>query len=183
MLAILNSLDQAAEDGLDLLSCERIVPIYAQVVYTGACNHSVTGLTWMFSSLLVISTFGMIMIMLRSSIHSDVILADVMEATDEDSEERDVNKAARHGGGGRYGEDDDQRDLQHREYSKQWRGSTSDSGSVYTDGNGELNVIEVDPNEFYRQNAPRRLNLYDYEEASYNSRGKPKPSAPFEGQF
>jgi hypothetical protein len=181
MLAILNALDKAAEDGLQLLSCERIIPIYVQAVYTGTCNQSVTGLTWMFSSLLVISTFGMIMIMLRASFHNDVILADV-DCTDEDSEERDMNRLARHGNDPAVDRGGGVHDAQQREYIKHWRDSTSDSGSVYTDGNGDLNVIEVDTSELYRQN-PRKL--YDFDEASYNNnhRSNLRPSAPYEGKY
>ncbi|CAB9521059.1 expressed unknown protein [Seminavis robusta] len=190
--AILDALEQAAAKGLQLLSCERIVPIYADVVYEGTCNHSVTGLTWMFSSLLVISTMGMIMIMLRSSFKADVILADNLEPTDEDSEFHSMHRM---GGKGTSSSDDydgydgdvnDGPDGK-EQYNKSQRNSAiryqdaSDAGSVYTDGNGDLHVIEVDPQEVLRKTSSPTL--YELEESSFDSRGHPKPSAPFEGRY
>mmetsp|Transcript_12647 Transcript_12647/g.17943 ORF Transcript_12647/g.17943 Transcript_12647/m.17943 type:complete len:552 (+) Transcript_12647:136-1791(+) len=52
---------------LSLLECDRIVPIYTNLAYEATCKYSVTGATWIWSSLLVISTCALIMIMLRSS--------------------------------------------------------------------------------------------------------------------
>mmetsp|Transcript_7519 Transcript_7519/g.17226 ORF Transcript_7519/g.17226 Transcript_7519/m.17226 type:complete len:524 (-) Transcript_7519:455-2026(-) len=61
------TLGENAASAQNLLSCERILPIYTNAIYDGVCGASISGLTWTFSSLLVLSTMGVIMIMLRSS--------------------------------------------------------------------------------------------------------------------
>jgi len=182
MEGILNDLDQLSVSTFDLLSCERIVPVYAEIVYDGTCNHSVAGFTWMFASLLIIATMGMIMIMLRSSYLNNLILADHLDGTSDNDESelhqmhnrlahddhrrRPSTKPDRH---------EDAHDLQLREQQR-WRDEgalrqdTSDTASVYTDGNGDLVVIEVDPSDPYMmEDAPR-----------YDRYGRPVPTAPME---
>ena len=178
MMAILNSLEKSAASGLSLLSCERIIPIYTEVVYDGTCNYSVSGFTWMFSSLLIISAMGMIMIMLRSSYQNNRMLANENDPTDEDSEFNNMNDLTK--GRRRSSGNVDAYDLQlqeHQRYREQagLEQNTSDSGSVYTDGNGDLQVFEVDPSKIPH-------NLYDVA-PSYDSRGRPKPTAPVESFY
>jgi len=57
---------------LEILRCDRITPIYTNLAYDATCNYSMTGVTWIWSSLLIISTCSMIMIMLRSSMQETV---------------------------------------------------------------------------------------------------------------
>lgn len=63
----LQRLAGSAELSLRLLSCERISPIYTNALYEATCTYNMTGVTWVFSSLLVISISGLLMIMFRSS--------------------------------------------------------------------------------------------------------------------
>lgn len=217
MMSILNGLEKSAEMGLSLLSCERIVPIYADIVYDGTCNYSVTGFTWMFSSLLVISAMGMIMIMLRSSYHNNVNLSDANysgssggnDPTDEDSELNSMHYVNNNNNNNnhrsvrrRSSADSNAYDLQLREerhYREQagFRQDASESGSVYTDGNGELHVVEVDPSviphnlydactyapshgeDEYGEPEPVAdpQHLYDMDVPIYESREQPNPTS------
>jgi hypothetical protein len=54
---------------LGLLRCDIIVPIYQEVVYTGACHYSVKAVIWMFSAALITSLAGLTMITLRSALY------------------------------------------------------------------------------------------------------------------
>ena len=179
MMAILDRLDEAATSGLNILSCERIVPIYADVIYQGTCNYSVSGFTWTFFSLLVVSFMGMLMITLRSSFKNNVVLVE-LDLTDEDSELYVMRKATQRGANQAQAADyDSQAVEEHDQWHKDSaaRQDTSDSGSVYTDG--ELNVYTVDRNgslEIAQSTSPK---LYELEENSYDSRGKVVPSAPY----
>lgn len=72
---------------LDILSCERIVPIYTNTVYGGTCTYSVTGVAWMFSSFLVIAFVGMLMLTFRAAFYetdlgSDDQLSPKVESND-----------------------------------------------------------------------------------------------------
>ena len=66
MITNLSLLKQNADATLELLSCERIVPIYTSTVYKGTCNYSITGLTWSFTSFLILAFAGMLMLTFRS---------------------------------------------------------------------------------------------------------------------
>lgn len=67
MQTILDVLLEAITRIIDLLSCERIVPIYHRAVYDGACQYSVSAVFWVFCGTLIMGFFGLIMIMFRSS--------------------------------------------------------------------------------------------------------------------
>lgn len=75
----LNTLVKDSILALKLLSCDSIVPIYTNTVYGTSCDYSVKALSWSYSSFLVISFFGMIMITLRSAWH-DVMYTNDYEA-------------------------------------------------------------------------------------------------------
>lgn len=181
MMAILDRLDEAATSGLNLLSCERIVPIYADVVYHGTCNHSVSGLTWSFFGLLVVAFMGMLMITLRASFLNNAIHIE-FDLADDDSELYVMRKATQRGAHEARAADYDAEVV---DVDTSWqqqttaRQDTSDSGSVYTDG-GELNVYAVERNgslEITHSTSPK---LYELEENSYDERGNATPSAPYE---
>lgn len=63
-LSILNDNARAA---LELMSCDRIVPIYINSVYGATCTYSITGVTWTWVSFLVIAFMGMLMITFRAA--------------------------------------------------------------------------------------------------------------------
>lgn len=52
---------------MDLLSCERIVPLYTTSVYEGTCEYSSKAVFWIYCSALVMAVMGMLMITLRAS--------------------------------------------------------------------------------------------------------------------
>ncbi len=67
MASNLQILSDNAVNTLDLLSCERIVPIYVNSVYGATCTYSINGVTWTWSAFFVIAFMGMIMITFRSA--------------------------------------------------------------------------------------------------------------------
>ena len=48
----LGILKSSGNDTLELLRCDRIVPIYTSTVFDGTCNYSVQGVTWTFAGML-----------------------------------------------------------------------------------------------------------------------------------
>lgn len=53
----------------DVLSCETFNPIYTTFVHRAFCEEGVSGLTYIFSTTLVISIFSMVMIMFRAALY------------------------------------------------------------------------------------------------------------------
>ena len=72
MIGVLDALLQASNRAINLLRCERVVPVYTDIVYDATCKYSVSGFAWIFSCLLIVSCCGMIMIMFRSSYQNTV---------------------------------------------------------------------------------------------------------------
>ena len=72
MVGVMDALLQSSNRAINLLRCERIVPVYTSMVYDATCSYSVSGFTWMFCCLLIVSLCGMIMIMLRSSYQNTI---------------------------------------------------------------------------------------------------------------
>lgn len=73
MVGVLDALLQAANRAINLLRCDRVVPVYTDIVYDATCKYSVSGFAWLFSSLLIVSIMGMIMIMFRSSYQNTIM--------------------------------------------------------------------------------------------------------------
>jgi hypothetical protein len=75
---------------LDLLGCDRIVPIYTKTIYDGVCRNSLKALVWMFSCCLIIGVMGMIMVTFRAAYkHTIYRPVDVLPGED-DSEFGDL---------------------------------------------------------------------------------------------
>ena len=93
MVGVMDILDQTADRALNLLSCQNTVPVYTTVVYQGTCVNSITGLTWVFASLFIISFFAMLMITFRSSYRNTVFEVRNKDDGDnfEDEETRRLN--------------------------------------------------------------------------------------------
>jgi hypothetical protein len=72
---------------LNILACERIVPIYTTMVHQGTCTYSISGIEWGFASFLVLASAGLIMIYLRSSY---LPVKDVMSKGDTESTHSDM---------------------------------------------------------------------------------------------
>jgi hypothetical protein len=199
MMNILSGLEKSARSGLNLLSCERIVPIYTDIVYEGTCDHSVTGLSWMFACLLIVATMGMIMITLRSSFQNSRLESDdTKKRSDDDSEFDDMHKMQhRNGQSSTFHESQDKLDAGWQDAALRIE-TSSDTGSVYTNGFGELTFAETDTGEC-RPKATAVNALYaheddsyddfgdhgyddtvviDYDDDDYAERVNPKPSAP-----
>lgn len=64
---IINVILLTLQRTIDLLSCERIVPIYHRAIYDGSCQYSVSAMFWIFSAALLMGFFGIIMILCRSA--------------------------------------------------------------------------------------------------------------------
>lgn len=67
MQTILDALLSATNRTRDLISCERIVPVYHRAIYDGACEYSVSAVYWFFSAALIMAVFGFLMILLRAA--------------------------------------------------------------------------------------------------------------------
>lgn len=67
MGSILDSLVVAITQTIDILSCERIVPLYHKAVYEGACQYSVSAVFWVFSASIITGSFGLLMILFRAA--------------------------------------------------------------------------------------------------------------------
>ena len=72
MVGVMDALGQSTSRAINLLRCERVVPVYTDIVYGATCTYSISGFTWLFASLLIVSTMGMIMIMFRSSYQNTI---------------------------------------------------------------------------------------------------------------
>lgn len=68
---LIKYLDIEALELLYLFRCPSIVPLYTDPTYDGACDYSITGLTWAFSSFSVVAFMGLLMVTLRSSWNLD----------------------------------------------------------------------------------------------------------------
>ena len=56
-----------AQEGIKVISCANIVPLYTSLVHEATCNDSMKAQVWAFTSLLLITFFGMVMVTLRAS--------------------------------------------------------------------------------------------------------------------
>jgi hypothetical protein len=72
----LSILNDNARNTIDLMSCDRIVPIYINSVYGATCTYSVKGVTWTWASFLVIAFMGMLMITFRAAYLPDLTFDD-----------------------------------------------------------------------------------------------------------
>ena len=63
----LKLLKEQVDRSLDLVKCENINKLYVDIFHKAGCSYSVDAMAWIFTSSLVISVCGLIMIMLRSS--------------------------------------------------------------------------------------------------------------------
>jgi len=53
----------------DVLSCETFNPIYTTFVHKAFCTQGVSGLTYIFSTTIVMAIFSMVMIMFRAALY------------------------------------------------------------------------------------------------------------------
>lgn len=67
MNGILDVVIEAVQRTINLLSCDRIVPIYHRAVYDSSCTYSVAAVFWVFSAALIMGAFGLLMILFRSA--------------------------------------------------------------------------------------------------------------------
>lgn len=67
MNEIIKLLQESLTRTLDLLSCERIVPIYHRAIYDGSCQYSVSATMWIFSAAIIMGFFGIVMLLCRAA--------------------------------------------------------------------------------------------------------------------
>jgi hypothetical protein len=134
---------------MDLLSCERIVPLYTTSVYQGTCEYSSKAVYWMYCSALVMAVMGMLMITLRASYKlskydhdPDYEPADKYYGDkDEKRHDRSNNDAS--------GYDDDYDD--HDDY----QGNTTNRGSQHYDDDFDDGIQDLPPPPAAASNQPR----------------------------
>jgi hypothetical protein len=63
----LKLLQGQAKTSLDLVTCEKVNTLYVNTFHEAGCTYSVDALGWIFFTSLIISIFGLIIIMLRSA--------------------------------------------------------------------------------------------------------------------
>ena len=73
--------------GVELVSCESIHSLYSRTFHEGTCIQAVNGLAWIFSSLLIISFFGMLIITFRSALY-DVVWHDEFGEGEEEEQQQ-----------------------------------------------------------------------------------------------
>ena len=81
METVVDAFLDAVKRALGLVACDRIVPIYHLAIYDGACQYSVSAVFWVFSSALIMGTFGLLMILFRASYKLTVYDADDLGLT------------------------------------------------------------------------------------------------------
>jgi hypothetical protein len=64
-----NYLNQDVIDARKLLECEAFNPIYTILMYDALCKEGVDGLTWIFSSSLLLVVFAMLFVMFRAALY------------------------------------------------------------------------------------------------------------------
>mmetsp|Transcript_2743 Transcript_2743/g.5913 ORF Transcript_2743/g.5913 Transcript_2743/m.5913 type:complete len:510 (-) Transcript_2743:255-1784(-) len=115
------------------LSCESINHLYTNTFHEGTCNHAITGLAWAFSSLLIISFCGMLMIMFRASLYhviwfEDFAGPDTIEGSGGDYAEQEYHKENQYG----YGyEGEDQEHTQPEVYLDSYDGEYAQDDKNY----------------------------------------------------
>jgi hypothetical protein len=67
MAGFLDIILDAVRGTLGLISCSRIVPIYHRAFYDSSCAYSVSAVFWVFSSSLIMGTFGLVMLLFRAA--------------------------------------------------------------------------------------------------------------------
>jgi hypothetical protein len=83
---ILDVVIEAVQRTINLVSCNRIVPIYHRAVYDSSCKYSVSAVFWVFSAALIMGSFGLLMILFRSACKPTIYLNAVVVP---DLDERD----------------------------------------------------------------------------------------------
>lgn len=64
-----NFLNQDVIDARKLLECEAFNPIHTKLMYDALCTEGVDGLTWIFSSSLLLVVFAMLFMMFRAALY------------------------------------------------------------------------------------------------------------------
>jgi hypothetical protein len=64
---VLDVVIEAVQRTINLVSCERIVPIYHRAIYDSSCKYSVSAVFWVFSAALIMGAFGILMILFRAA--------------------------------------------------------------------------------------------------------------------
>jgi hypothetical protein len=77
MDTLVELLDDGITRTLDLIRCDRIVPIYTETIYQGVCTYSPSAVFWVFSSCLIMGVAGMLMVTFRSSLKMTLFGYDV----------------------------------------------------------------------------------------------------------
>lgn len=67
--SIIHLLDRTMVGLREVISCGSIVPIYETFVHQAFCNQAVAGMSWIFSTTLVIAIFSMVLIMTRAALY------------------------------------------------------------------------------------------------------------------
>ena len=81
---------------LDLVSCNKVSPIYRRVFNGPTCNESVYGLSCMFAAYFATIVFGMIMISLRAAMYGRIILEN--DDIEQENDEGDISSSTERGG-------------------------------------------------------------------------------------
>lgn len=76
LVLLSNSLDTTRRnlDGfVDIMSCSTVSPILRRIFYGPICTESVDGLTWIYSTTLVISVMGLTMLSVRAALYNATV--------------------------------------------------------------------------------------------------------------
>mmetsp|Transcript_15508 Transcript_15508/g.23071 ORF Transcript_15508/g.23071 Transcript_15508/m.23071 type:complete len:597 (+) Transcript_15508:245-2035(+) len=98
----LRVLEEQANLALDLFQCKNVNDLYVNTVHEAGCTYTVNAIAWMLACSIIVSSCGLIMIMLRSSYYPEQYLAMSSEwntkptatssASDESRSSNSINK-------------------------------------------------------------------------------------------
>lgn len=90
---VVTTISTSLNSTLDLLGCDRIVPIYTKTIYDGLCGTNMVAMVWMFAGALIIGFLGMIMVTTRAAYkHTIYRPVEVLPGEDDSEFEHDADK-------------------------------------------------------------------------------------------
>lgn len=89
MNELLGTLTRSLDRTLELISCDVIVPIYTSTTYDATCQYSMSAVFWVFSTTLIMSVFGLLMITFRAAYKNDVYTDDEYVASVDEVQEQE----------------------------------------------------------------------------------------------
>lgn len=85
-------LSDTTKRSLDLLSCRTVVPLYTNTIYETMCQENIEATTWVFACSVIMSFFGMLMIMFRGACYPFFIWEDKDDCSTDEIELEEISE-------------------------------------------------------------------------------------------